>query len=510
MDKLKSAKLHVVTLLSVVIPALLLGILRPLGSDESIFLYGGRIINLGLTPYVDLFDHKGPLLYFLNSVGLKITLPNLSGVVLIQALFICIALILVLESYFRNFEASNEARKYLLFLFLVVSSIFSTIHTFGTTELWALPFQLSSYALVTRKLLRISLEKKLKPNFLIDNEIFIAFILGSSFIVNFLIRPNNSIGILFVCLVNIIYSKKKFIKIKIIAVYLTSVLIIIFLMRSQVDYFDSRQLSLIFEQYILYNSNYSDGLSVIQKIYGSSMLLINFVKLPVFLTLIFVLSVIKINSSKTSILFFLLSVFTIDFMSQLISGRGVSAYLVAILASIFNIIAFILQNFEFKENLLNVIAGVSVILLVSNLSVDSFAARWHDNFRNQIQASEYLSRNTTLSDKVFYLGNNPSILVRANRTSASKVIYIAPLLSSFYSNREKLVSETLDELTADKPVYVVQNVENSCGLSEEKCYDLNSQYLPENLAIPNIRKFVRENYELESIVGGEIFYRLIE
>ena len=509
MRKLISAKLHFITLLSVVLPALLLGILRPLGDDKSVFLYGGRIINLGLTPYVDLFDHKGPMLYALNSVGLKIALPNLSGVVFIQSLFICIALILVLESYFRNF-VTNEARKYLIFLFLAVCSIFSTIHTFGTTELWALPFQLSSYALVTRKLLCISLEKKLKPNSLIDNEIFIAFILGTSFIVNFLIRPNNSIGILFVCLVNLIYSKKKFIKIKIIAVYLLSVLIIIFLMRSQVDYFDLRQLSLSFEQYILYNSNYSDGLSLIQKIYGSSMLLINFIKLPVFLTLIFILSVIKINSSKTPILYFLLTVFTIDFMSQLISGRGVSAYLVAILASIFNIIAFILQNFEFKENLLNVIAGVTIILLVSNLSVDSLAARWHHNFRNQIQASEYLSRNTTPSDKVFYLGNNPSILVRANRTSVSKVIYIAPLLSSFYSNREKLVSETLEELTADKPVYVIQSVENSCGLSEEKCYDLNSQYLPENLAIPNIRKFIRENYELENTVGGEIFYRLIE
>ena len=154
MHRLLSVKLHCVTLLCVVLPAGLLGILRPLGDDESIFLYGGRILNLGLTPYVDFFDHKGPMLYVLNSVGLKVAMPNLSGVVLIQSLLICIALILVLESFFRN-SAKNEARKYLLFLFLAVSSIYSTIHTFGTTELWALPFQLSSYALVTRKLLQI-------------------------------------------------------------------------------------------------------------------------------------------------------------------------------------------------------------------------------------------------------------------------------------------------------------------------------------------------------------------
>ena len=509
MRKLISSKLHFFTLISVLIPASLLGILRPLGDDESIFLYGGRIINLGLTPYLDLFDHKGPMLYVLNSVGLKLALPNLSGVVLIQSLFICIALVLVLECYFRNFTA-NEARKYLLFLFLVICSIFSTIHTFGTTELWALPFQLASYTLVTRKLLLFKLEKKLKSKFLIDNEIFIALILGTSFIVNFLIRPNNSIGILFVCLVNLMYSKNKFIRFKIVAAYALSALMIIFFVKSQIEYFNSGRLSLIFEQYVLYNLNYSEGLTVIQKIYGSSMLLINFIKLPFFLTLIFLLAVIKINSSKTPILFFLLTVFTIDFISQLISGRGVSSYLVAILASIFNIFAFILQNFEIKEDLLNVIAGVGLILLISNLSVDSLAGRWHHNFRNQIQASEYLSKNTTPSDKVFYLGNNPAILVRANRTSVSKVIYIAPLLSNFYLNREKLVAETLEELIANKPVYVVQNVKNSCGLSEEKCYDLNSQYLPENLAIPNIRKFIRENYEMENIVGGEIFYRLVK
>ena len=509
MHRLLSVKLHFVTLLCVVLPAGLLGILRPLGSDESIFLYGGRIINLGLTPYVDFFDHKGPMLYVLNSVGLKVAMPNLSGVVLIQSLLICIALILVLESFFRN-SATNEARKYLLFLFLAVCSIYSTIHTFGTTELWALPFQLSSYVLVTRKLLQTGLEKKLRPNFIIDSEIFIAFTLGISFIVNFLIRPNNSTGILFVCLVNLVYSKNKFTRMKITTVYISSVLIIIFLIRSQVENFSSGQLSLIIEQYMLYNLNYSEGLSVIQKIYGSSMLLINFIKLPLFLTLVFILSVVKINSSKTPILFFLLTVFTIDFMSQLISGRGVSAYLVAILASVFNIFAYVLQNFELKEDLLNVVAGVSVILLISNLSIESLASRWHDNFRNQIQAAEYLSQKTTPSDKVFYLGNNPAVLVRANRTSVSKVIYIAPLLSSFYLNREKLVAETLDELIADKPLYVIQNVENSCGLSEEKCYDLNSQYLPENLAIPNIRKFVRENYKLENIVGGEKFYRLVK
>jgi hypothetical protein len=240
------------------------------------------------------------------------------------------------------------------------------------------------------------------------------------------------------------------------------------------------------------------------------MLFINLIKLPIFLILIFMMSVVKLKTIKSALALFLIMVLFIDFSSQLISGRGVSSYLVAILAAILNIIAFILSSLEIREKLFRVIVSVSVILFISNMSVEEMARRWHDDFKFQKQATNYLINNTTPKDKVFYLGNNPAVLVRANRVSVSKVVYIAPLLSAFYPNRTKLVEETYSDLILNRPIYVIQSVEHSCELTAKKCYDLNSQYLAENLAIPNIRKFIRDNYELEERVGGENFYRLIK
>ena len=41
-------------------------------SDSTIFLYIGKSMNSGLTLYQSLFDHKGPLLFLINAVGLRI------------------------------------------------------------------------------------------------------------------------------------------------------------------------------------------------------------------------------------------------------------------------------------------------------------------------------------------------------------------------------------------------------------------------------------------------------
>ena len=40
-------------------------------TDSSVFKYVARVIENGGMPYRDTFDHKGPLIYILNLVGLK-------------------------------------------------------------------------------------------------------------------------------------------------------------------------------------------------------------------------------------------------------------------------------------------------------------------------------------------------------------------------------------------------------------------------------------------------------
>ena len=41
----------------------------PIGTDSAVFTYVGQVMAAGGVPYVDVFDHKGPLVYLLNAVG---------------------------------------------------------------------------------------------------------------------------------------------------------------------------------------------------------------------------------------------------------------------------------------------------------------------------------------------------------------------------------------------------------------------------------------------------------
>lgn len=61
------------------------------GIDSSVFNYVARVILGGGMPYLDTFDHKGPLLYLINALGL--TLNEHIGIWLMEFIFILIIFI---------------------------------------------------------------------------------------------------------------------------------------------------------------------------------------------------------------------------------------------------------------------------------------------------------------------------------------------------------------------------------------------------------------------------------
>lgn len=54
------------------------------GRDSGVFLYIGQQILDGSIPYRDIWDHKGPVIYYINAVGLFIGHGSLWGVWLVQ------------------------------------------------------------------------------------------------------------------------------------------------------------------------------------------------------------------------------------------------------------------------------------------------------------------------------------------------------------------------------------------------------------------------------------------
>lgn len=66
------------------------------GMDSCVFKTMGRIITQGKTPYVDFFDHKGPILYFINALGQWIY-PGRLGIFAIQVLWMSFTLLFLFK-----------------------------------------------------------------------------------------------------------------------------------------------------------------------------------------------------------------------------------------------------------------------------------------------------------------------------------------------------------------------------------------------------------------------------
>ena len=62
------------------------------GIDSSVFLYIGKQMQHGAVPYRDLFDHKGPLLFFIQYFGLLLSGEKFFGVWIIELVCLTMAI----------------------------------------------------------------------------------------------------------------------------------------------------------------------------------------------------------------------------------------------------------------------------------------------------------------------------------------------------------------------------------------------------------------------------------
>ena len=90
------------------------------GIDEAVFVYVGQAIRRGLLPYRDVFDHKGPLLYLFNYLGLTIGNGETWGIWLIECVLLivgCVVLMRMAESLFHITCSRFAIFPYLILLF---------------------------------------------------------------------------------------------------------------------------------------------------------------------------------------------------------------------------------------------------------------------------------------------------------------------------------------------------------------------------------------------------------
>jgi hypothetical protein len=105
--------------------------------DSGVFLYvGWRLLN-GDIPYRDVWDHKPPLIYFVDALGLSLTPESVWGVWSLQFIFIFLALLLIYKSLDTQFGFPAAFAGSIVF----TSGILTVIENGNVTEEYALLFQ---------------------------------------------------------------------------------------------------------------------------------------------------------------------------------------------------------------------------------------------------------------------------------------------------------------------------------------------------------------------------------
>ncbi len=103
------------------------------GDDSAVFQVVGRAWTKGLLPYVNVFDHKGPITFFIEALGFSI---GNYGVMIIQCLFMWLTM-------FFTFKTANEFLDYKWSLGATISTFLVLATSYGTgnyTEEYSLVF----------------------------------------------------------------------------------------------------------------------------------------------------------------------------------------------------------------------------------------------------------------------------------------------------------------------------------------------------------------------------------
>ena len=113
------------------------------GTDSSIFLYVAKLFNDGGVPYRDVFDQKGPLIFLIDAIGLKIGGGSFLGVWLLD----CLAYACAIFLSFRLCSKFVE-KKYALLMTLPLSAIYHLFACGGNMpEMYIIVFALIAYSI---------------------------------------------------------------------------------------------------------------------------------------------------------------------------------------------------------------------------------------------------------------------------------------------------------------------------------------------------------------------------
>jgi len=113
------------------------------GTDSSIFLYVARLFNEWYVPYKDVFDQKGPLIFFVDAIGLKIADNAFWGIWLLDSFVYISAILLSFKLCIKFVE-----HKYAMMMIMPIAASYHLFACGGNMpEMYIIVFSLLAYNL---------------------------------------------------------------------------------------------------------------------------------------------------------------------------------------------------------------------------------------------------------------------------------------------------------------------------------------------------------------------------
>ncbi|MGN0191486.1 MAG: glycosyltransferase family 39 protein [Candidatus Cryptobacteroides sp.] len=151
-----------------------------MGFDSAIFKIVGLGITQGKMPYTDLFDHKGPVIFYIDALG-QWLIPGKAGIFLLQVLSLSISFIFIFKTC-RLFVSGKQA---FVAVLMTCLPLFDFIVEGNQCEEWALPFICPSIYLAAKWMLTDTENR---------HGLWKSVFYGLGFAFIFFIRPNDAVA----------------------------------------------------------------------------------------------------------------------------------------------------------------------------------------------------------------------------------------------------------------------------------------------------------------------------
>lgn len=480
---------------------------QPPGKDSSAFAYVAQGILEGDLPYVDRWDHKAPLIYALNVIG--VALSDIWGIRLLEMTFL---LLTTSVAYLLVRKFGTVGKLFSLSIFLGYFGMFVLKGNY--TEEYALLFQFLALYLFT-------VDERL------ENSFWVPLLLGTLGAAAFLLRPN-LIGVwiaigLYWLLVHRGGSRKRLLG--------ASFGGILPLLAVAGSFAALGGLSPLLDAVFHFNLEYSsisleERLSAVWRVGGTSLV---FLLLPLVFSWCagfyrLVIAEGRQREDTDGLLGVALILLPVDILLVSLSGFDFRHYYLTLLPAVTVLMAFAASRLNGLVSIPSSLASVALLLSVTLYFLPPGLKGIQESLRSYGEGTALvdpghalvaarIASETTEDDTILVWGHQPQLYLLSGRAAPTRFFYQYPLVLDGYSS-PKLLEEFISDITAARPELIID-------AHNEKLPDLGSAERPEGRI--SVGKYshspedfrglfavVSEDYRLLDEIEGYTIYKRID